>query len=151
MAEKQTPFFISKIAKYLLKPMSQSNSWLYRRTGGRVMGSLGGRDLCLLTTIGRKSGQERTQALLYVADGDDVLLVAAQGGLPKNPMWLLNLRADPHVRIQRGPTTMPMIAHEVDDAERAELWPRLVKHYSGWGQYQSWTDRVIPVVRCTPA
>nr|WP_242474807.1 nitroreductase family deazaflavin-dependent oxidoreductase [Tomitella cavernea] len=130
--------------------MSRANAWLYRRSGGRVLGSLGSRPLCLLTTTGRRSGLPRTQTLLYVPDGDAVLLVAAQGGLPNNPLWLLNLRADPSVTVQTGNRVRRLRAREATPEERARLWPRLIAHYHGWEQYQSWTDRTIPVVICTP-
>jgi deazaflavin-dependent oxidoreductase (nitroreductase family) len=150
MADRPTPFYISALAPRLLKPMSRTNVWLYRATGGRVAGRVGGRPLCLLTTTGRKSGEPRTGALLYVREGDEVLLVAAQGGLPTHPMWLLNLRAHPEVTVQIGAQVTRMTAREASPEERERLWPRLIEHYRGWARYQSWTDREIPVVICTP-
>lgn len=151
MADRPIPFYISALAPRLLKPMSRTNVWLYRATGGRLAGRIGRRPLCLLTTTGRKSGELRTGALLYVREGDEILLVAAQGGLPTHPMWLLNLRAHPEVRVQTGTQVTRMLAREANAEERERLWPRLVEHYQGWARYQSWTDREIPVVICTPA
>lgn len=151
MAQRSMPFYIARLAPRLLKPMSRTNVWLYRATGGRLAGSIGGRALCLLTTTGRRSGELRTSALLYVRENDQILLVAAQGGLPKQPMWLLNLRAHPEVMIQTGARTRSMHAREANAEEREQLWPRLIEHYPGWARYQSWTDREIPVVICTPA
>lgn len=148
---RRPPFYITTLVPRLLKPVSQTNAWIYRRTGGRVAGGVQGKKLCLLTTTGRRSGQLRTSALLYVEDGERIILVAAQGGLPRNPMWFLNLQADPEVTIQTGSVVRTMRARAADDAERAELWPRLIRHYKGWAQYQSWTERIIPVVICEPA
>lgn len=107
--------------------------------------------VCLLTTTGRKSGLPRTSALVYMRDGARVVLVAAQGGLPTRPLWLLNLRANPEVRVQIRSEIHTMCARIVDDAERAQLWPQLVALNPRWARFQSWTDRVIPVVVCEPA
>jgi deazaflavin-dependent oxidoreductase (nitroreductase family) len=141
----------------IIKAMSVAHTWLYRRTGGRLgkkwhVGSAlrKGVPICLLTTTGRKSGQPRTVPLLHMADGDNVILVASQGGLPTNPAWYHNMRANPEVTVQLGRTTRRMRARVADPAERARLWPRLVQVYADYASYQTWTDREIPVVICEP-
>ena len=120
--------------------------------------------VCLLTTIGRKSGQRRTVPLCYLAlpadgrtegvggaagsDSDRIVLVASQGGLPTNPQWFGNLQANPEVEIEIAGRRTPMLAHTADPAERAELWPQLVELYADYENYATWTDREIPVVVC---
>lgn len=151
------PGLDSPLVPKLIKAMSRVNVWLYRRTGGRIGGTwrigAGFRKpvpVCLLTHRGRKSGREHVTPLLYLADGDRVVLVASQGGLPRNPQWYLNLRADPHVVIQTGALVRPMVARTASTEERAALWPRLVDLYADFDSYQSWTKREIPVVICEP-
>ena len=93
----------SPVVPKIIKKMSAANTWLYRKTGGRIGGKfLNGAPVLLLTTTGRKSGQPRTTPLLYLADGDRVIVVASKGGLPTNPLWYLNLKADPNVTVQIG-------------------------------------------------
>jgi deazaflavin-dependent oxidoreductase (nitroreductase family) len=148
----------SPIVPKILKVMSRLNIAAYRATGGRVGGTwrLGsafrkGVPICLLTTRGRKTGRPRTQPLLYMPDGDRVVVVASQGGLPKDPLWYLNLRADPRVTVQVRRDVRRMRARTASPDERAALWPRLVALYADFDKYQSWTDREIPVVICEPA
>lgn len=106
--------------------------------------------MCLLTTIGRKSGAPRTAPLLYLRKGDAFVLVASQGGLPRNPAWFPNLTANPAVSIQVGKnTTHELVARTASDSERAELWSELVELYADFDTYAAWTDRQIPVV-CEP-
>lgn len=150
-SSKRPPVLFSLLAPRLVKWYSKSNVAIYRVTGGRVGGRELGLPVCLLTTTGRKSGLPRTSALVYMRDGARVVLVAAQGGLPTNPLWLLNLRANPEVRVQIQSEIHTMCARIVDDAERAQLWPQLVALNPRWARFQSWTDRVIPVVVCEPA
>ncbi|NKS30262.1 nitroreductase family deazaflavin-dependent oxidoreductase [Rhodococcus hoagii] len=145
----------SKYTVDIIKWMSKTNVKLYRATGGRLGGKwrVGsafpwGIPVCLLTTTGRKSGQPRVSPLLFLEDGGRVILVASQGGLPKNPMWYLNIRANPEVTIQIKSRIRTMRARVATDEERAELWPRLVDMYADFDNYQSWTDRQIPVVIC---
>lgn len=107
--------------------------------------------VCLLTTAGRKTGQPRTSPLVYLADGDRIVLVASQGGLPKHPMWYLNICHNPEVTIQIGSQVRRMRARVADGGERSVLWPRLVEMYADFADYQSWTDRIIPVIICEPA
>lgn len=151
IAPKRLPVLISLLAPRLLKGISKANVAIYRATDGRLAGHELGLPLCLLTTTGRKSGLSRTTPLIFMADGARLVLVASQGGLPTHPMWFLNLRANPDVRVQIRAQTRSMHARVADDAERTQLWPRLVAHNPRWARYQSWTDRVIPVVVCEPA
>ena len=134
----------------LLKWMSKSNVAIYRATDGRVGGHKLGLPLYLLSTTGRKGGLSRTTPLIFVADGARVVLVASQGGLPTHPMWFLNLCANSEVHVQIRAETHTMCARVADDAERTQLWPRLIAHNPRWARYQSWTDRLIPVVVCEP-
>jgi F420H(2)-dependent quinone reductase len=148
---KRPPVLYSLLAPRLVKCYSKSNVVSYRATSGRVGGRELGLPVCLLTTTGRKSGLPRTNALVYMSDGDRVVLVAAQGGLPTHPQWLLNLSANPEVQVQIRSQIHTMRARVVDDAERVQLWPRLTALNPRWARFQSWTDRVIPVVVCEPA
>ncbi|WAM17560.1 nitroreductase family deazaflavin-dependent oxidoreductase [Rhodococcus sp. JS3073] len=156
-AAARPPGLDSKWTVSFIKWMSKVNVVLYRRTGGRLgskwrVGSAFPRGLpvCLLTTTGRKSGEPRISPLLFLEDGDRIILVASQGGLPKHPMWYLNLRANPEVTVQVKSRVRPMTAHVAHPEERARLWPRLVDMYPDFENYQAWTDRTIPVVVCTP-
>lgn len=134
-----------------IKLMSTANTGLYRRTGGRLGGKFpGGAPICLLTTTGRKSGEPRTMPLLYLADGDDVVLVASKGGFSGHPQWYLNLVADPGVVVEVGRSRREMTARVADADEKAALWPRLVAMYAAYDEYQARTDRDIPVVVCEP-
>lgn len=148
----------SRATRKIIKVMSAANVWLYRRSNGRIgktwrVGSAlrHGVPVCLLTTTGRKSGLPRTVALLHMTDGDNVIVVASQGGLPENPQWYLNVLADPDVSVQFGGTTRRMRARTATPDERARLWPQLTAVYADFDSYQSWTDREIPVVICEPA
>ncbi|MCE4264016.1 nitroreductase family deazaflavin-dependent oxidoreductase [Rhodococcus globerulus] len=141
----------------IIKWMSKANVAMYRATDGMLgskwrIGSAFPRGLpiCLLTTTGRKSGEERISPLLFLEDDDNVILVASQGGLPKNPMWYLNVKADPVVTVQIKSRVQSMKARVATDEERARLWPKLVAMYADFDNYQAWTDRVIPVVVCEP-
>lgn len=151
MPTRRPPRLFALLAPRLVKWYSKSNVAIYRATGGRIGGRELGKPVCLLTTTGRKSGLARTSALVYLADGARVVLVAAQGGLPTHPLWLLNLRTNPQVQVQIGARTQAMRAREADAAERAVLWPRATAMNPRWATFQSWTDRVIPVVVCEPA
>jgi deazaflavin-dependent oxidoreductase (nitroreductase family) len=141
----------------IIKAMAAANVRLYRWTGGRVGGTwrigAGFRNpvpICLLEHRGRKTGRLRTTPLVYLEDGARIIVVASQAGRPEHPMWYLNLLADPDVTVQVRATRRPMRARVADEDERALLWPRLVDLYADYASYQSWTDRVIPVVVLDP-
>jgi deazaflavin-dependent oxidoreductase (nitroreductase family) len=141
----------------IIKAMSVAHTRLYKATGGRLgkkwhVGSalFRGVPICLLTTTGVKSGLPRTVPLLKLEDGDNIVLVASQGGLPTNPQWLRNVQADPDVTIQVRKSVRHMRARVATPEERERLWPRLVELYTDFASYQAWTDREIPVVICEP-
>jgi deazaflavin-dependent oxidoreductase (nitroreductase family) len=128
------------------------NVWLYRRTGGRIGGAIGNvKPIGLLDHVGAKSGTKRTTPLVYTRDGDDVILVGSQGGSPKTPSWVFNLRANPQVTIQIGSEKFDVVAREATDEERERLWPMVVDTYADYAVYQSRTKRKIPVLILSPA
>ncbi|WP_024287520.1 nitroreductase family deazaflavin-dependent oxidoreductase [Cellulomonas sp. KRMCY2] len=130
--------------------ITRAHTWVYRRTRGRVGGRLGSMEQVLLTTTGRTSGRPRTTPLTGIPHGDGVLLVASDGGNRQHPQWYRNLLVDAEVLVQRGGRTIPMRARTATPAERAELWPVVVRVYGGYATYQSRTDRQIPLVVCEP-
>ena len=141
-----------KVGNAVMKVASPLNTWAYRVSGGRIGARFpGGAPICVLTTTGRKSGKARTVPLLYLADGDDIVVVASKGGMPSHPDWYHNICANPEVEIELGRNKARYNARTADADERAALWPRLVEIYSSYDSYQARTDREIPVVICSPA
>jgi len=137
--------------KFVLRSFSALNTWIYRLSGGRWLGRVpSGAPVCLLTTRGRKSGQFRTVPLLFLAEGDDLIVVASQGGAPQHPGWYFNLVADPQAEVQVGRRHFPVAARTVTAETKAALWPRLVTLYPPYETYQRRTTRSIPVVRLSP-
>ena len=137
--------------KFLMRTASAFNTWVYRVSDGRFGARFAGAPVCLLTTQGRKSGQRRTVPLLFLADGDDLVVVASQGGAPAHPGWYFNLVADLTAEVQLGGRRFAVTARTVGAEERATLWPRLVAIYPPYEAYQHRTPRSIPVVRLSPA
>jgi deazaflavin-dependent oxidoreductase (nitroreductase family) len=116
-------------------------------TKSRLGGKMGGVPVLKLTTTGRKTGKQRdTMLMAPVHDEDRVVLVASKGGAPRDPEWYLNLRDHPQVTISMAGTARPMVARTATAAEKAELWPAIVRASKGYAGYQEKTDRDIPVV-----
>jgi deazaflavin-dependent oxidoreductase (nitroreductase family) len=140
-----------RIARPVMRAMSRANVWVYRLSGGRVGGRwLRGAPVCLLTSIGRRSGEPRTTPLLYLEDGERLLLVASQGGMPMHPVWYRNLEAQPECEIQIASAVRKMRARRASDAEKRSYWPRLTSMYRDFDDYQARTERDIPVVILEP-
>ena len=124
---------------------------VFLATNGRVFGKLMGMPALMLTTTGRKSGKKRQSMLTSpVQDGEDVVIVASWGGDDRHPKWYLNLQSNPDVEIVMGGRKRGMRARVATPDEKAELWPRVVATYKGYGQYQTRTDREIPLVILSP-
>jgi deazaflavin-dependent oxidoreductase (nitroreductase family) len=124
---------------------------MYKRRGGEGLGgTFQGIPVALLTTTGRKSGKPRVSPLYFLRDGDRVILGASRGGSDINPMWYLNLKGNPKVQVQIKKEVLTLQARDATDEERAKYWPQLVQMYPSYEDYQSWTDRKIPIVVCEP-
>jgi len=105
-----------------------------------------GTQTLLLTTTGRRSGEQRVQPLIYGTSGDDYLVVASKGGAPQHPAWYLNLEANPEVEVQVKGEKFKAHARTADPDEKARLWPIMTKEWPSYDDYQQKTDRDIPVV-----
>jgi F420H(2)-dependent quinone reductase len=135
----------------LLRRLMGGHTVVYRATGGRVGHKFpGSPPMLLLDHVGAKSGQMRTTPLVYVKDGENLVLVASKGGNPKNPAWFHNLRANPETTVQVGSEKRRVQAYVADEEERARLWPKAVETYSGYRDYQERTEREIPLVVLEP-
>ena len=139
----------------LLKAMGESgmwkgigkvHTWLYRTTGGQIGHKAGRITNLLLTTTGRKSGEPRTVALAYMADGDKWILVASNGGSDRHPAWWLNLEKNPRATIEVGRERIPVVARASHGAERDRLWSSLTRYNPPYAAYEKITSRRIPVV-----
>ena len=138
---------MNPLVELVFGPLLTVHQWLYEHSDGRIGASLGGRPMLLLRTVGRRTGQPRTAALLYAYDGDAYVVIASKGGAPQHPGWFHNLTAQPDVEIQVGRERIPVRARVAEGEERARLWARADEINQGqYATYQSRTSRVIPVV-----
>ena len=119
---------------------------LIRLTKGRLA-RLWRREVLLLSTRGRKSGLERTVPLQFFPDGEDMVVVAANSGLPSPPGWYFNLTADPSARVEVGGRTLQARAEELSAEEAASFWPRVLRVAPDYARYPRRTSRRIPMVR----
>jgi F420H(2)-dependent quinone reductase len=140
----------STLLAWALKYFARAHIAVYRRTNGRLGAKLLWFPAALVTTTGRKSGQPRTTATLYLRDGPKVVLPASFGGRNTDPMWYLNLQANPLVLVQVRNEHLAMTARDATDEERRRYWPVLIRLYPPYKNYRDAADRVIPLVVCEP-
>lgn len=133
-----------------VKLLSAFHSKLFRLTGGRVGSRLVDNDMLLLTTVGSVTGRSHTVPLLYLADGESLILIASYGGRPDHPQWYKNLVANPEVVVQTSGGLGNYLARTADEDERRSWWPRIVEAYDGYAVYATRTGREIPVVILDP-
>ncbi len=162
LPEERPPGLDSPMTARIIKYGAKAQVAVFRATNGRI-----GRNwrigagwrkpvpTLLLHHVGRKSGTEFTTPLLYLRDGEgpdaDLVIVASQGGLPKNPQWFHNVVAGPDCAVSLpGRRRVPVHARQASPEEKAALWPRLVDLYADFAKYAEWTDRDIPVVVLSP-
>ncbi|ADJ44819.1 hypothetical protein AMES_2994 [Amycolatopsis mediterranei S699] len=136
---------------FALKTMNAVHRGLIKLTGGRV-GWQVAMPVLELTTVGRKSGQPRSVLLTSPhQEGDAVVVVASRGGDDTHPAWFLNLRDHPDVEVSlKGGPKKPMRARVADAEERARLWPKITADFKNYAQYQTKTEREIPLVFLEP-
>ncbi|MFJ9060371.1 MULTISPECIES: nitroreductase family deazaflavin-dependent oxidoreductase [unclassified Streptomyces] len=124
---------------------------LIESSGGTQGTTMRGMPVILLTTRGAKSGKIRKTPLMRVEHGGEYAVVASLGGAPKHPVWYHNVQADPEVELRDGTVRQDMVAREVTGEEKALWWDRAVKAFPDYADYQTKTDREIPVFVLTPS
>jgi deazaflavin-dependent oxidoreductase (nitroreductase family) len=123
---------------------------VFRLTNGRLMASLRGMPVLLLTTVGRKTKQVRTTPLMYIRDGDNYVITASNNGRDQHPAWLYNLKASPQVIIELPGKRIQAVALVATPAEQERLWSQLVAQASFFDGYRKGTTRNIPMVLLRP-
>ena len=123
---------------------------LYKVSGSRLSNTVGGDDICFLETVGAKTGKTRFAPLMYVPFNGGVLLVASVGGTPKNPSWYWNILKSPVVKISHRGSEKKYRARVAHPDERPSLWRTCVETYPTYGEYETRTQREIPVLICEP-
>ena len=140
----------TKVIKWLMTPFSRFNAWRYIQSKGSSMGTFAGRDICVASMIGAKSGKRRDVPLMYVPYQDGVILVASLGGAPKHPTWYYNLVKNPDIDVYVKGEKLALRARRASPEEKAQVWPICCEHYPDYATYQARTDRDIPVFICEP-
>ena len=122
----------------------------YEATGGKKSGTLDGKPVIVLTSVGAKTGKLRKTALMRVEHAGEYAVVASRGGAAKNPVWYYNLKTNPHVELQDGATKRDYMAREVTGDEKATWWERSLEIWPDYARYQKKTTRQIPVFVLEP-
>ena len=147
--------FYSRVSMSLgargLRWTGKLNVPLYRLSGGRIGGKVGRAPVLLLTTTGRKSGERRTAPVVYLADGENVVLINTNAGNAKIPAWSLNLKAKPEAAVEVGRRRYPVRARIAAGAEHDELWRKHVEQYAGFDDYKQQMEREPSVFVLEPA
>jgi deazaflavin-dependent oxidoreductase (nitroreductase family) len=148
---KQIKSLNSPLVGTAIKWMSRAQTFIFKKTNGKLGDKfLKGSEVGILTTTGRKTGEARDSPLLFLQEGPRIVLVASQGGRATNPMWYLNLKANPSISFQTKKEKLTLTAREATDGERDEYWPKLDAMYPDFVNYRSYTDRKIPIIICDP-
>lgn len=143
---------LNGIIRSVMKLYARLNVFVYRASSGRLMSRFpDGSPICLVTMTGARSGKRRVVPLIFVPHGEDVLLVASQGGMSMHPAWFHNLIANPSVCITADGRTRRMQARLASHEEKAALWSVAVAIYPDFARYQARTERDIPLFVCSPA
>jgi len=146
--------FYSRISMSLgargLRAAGKLNTPLYRLSGGRIGGKVGRAPVLLLTSTGRKSGLERTAPVVYLADGENVVLINTNAGNAKIPAWSFNLKANPEAEVELGRERRRVRARVAEGEERADLWRKHIEQYAGFDDYKEKLDREISVFVLEP-
>ena len=136
--------------RWVLKTVTKAHVFLHRLSGGRLFNKLAGDEVCFVTMTGAKSGRTLTIPLMYVPHEEGVLLVASQGGAPKNPVWYGNLVKHPEIEVSHRGRQMTLRARLAAPEEKGALWPICDSHYAPFADYRARTDRDIPIFVCEP-
>jgi deazaflavin-dependent oxidoreductase (nitroreductase family) len=129
-----------------IRAMGRSHLAVYRLSGGRLLGRVAGMPVLLLTTTGRRTGRARTTPLTYFELGDELAIVASNGGEDSPPRWWLNLQAEPRATITIDGRSEQVTTRAATDEEHARIWPVITATFRAYGDYARRTTRPIPVV-----
>ena len=141
-----------KFGSWLIKNIGKWQVSVYRATGGRLWNKFLGAPVSILTSIGHKSGEVRRTPLLFLEQGESVVIAASKGGMSKPPVWMFNLKANPDCEIQIGPRNRLMRARIANEEEEKALWPKLTAIYADFDEYRARTEGVrhIPLFILEP-
>ncbi len=142
--------FSSTISARTLRILGKLNVPVYRLTRGRLLGRVGRAPVLLLTTTGRRSGQPRTTPVLYLADGERLIVIGSNAGNERPPAWALNLESHPDGEVQVRGRRAKVRARIAEGQERDELWRRMNEQYAGFDDYRGRTQREINVFVLEP-
>jgi F420H(2)-dependent quinone reductase len=133
-----------------LRAMGRLNVPVYRLTRGRLMNTVGSAPVMLLTTTGRRSGQQRTAPVLYGRDGESLIVVSSNGGNHNAPGWSYNLEANPDAEVQIGGDRKRVRARVAQGEERERVWRAMNERYAGFDDYDANVSREIAVFVLDP-
>jgi len=136
--------------RWVIKGLSKTHLAVHRITRGRLLGSVAGMPVLLLTTTGRRSGKARTTPLTFFRDGTDLVVIGSNGGANRPPDWSLNLQQTPRAVVRIGTDELVVTARPASGQQRERLWVVITATYAGYARYQERTTRPIPVVLLTP-
>ncbi|VAW37028.1 AclJ [hydrothermal vent metagenome] len=132
--------------------MSDANDWNkkvieeFRANEGKVGGMFADMNLLLLHNTGAKSGLPRINPVVYLADGDQYVVIASKAGAPTNPDWYYNIVANPQVSVEVGSEQFEVVATVAEEPERSQLYEKMATLYPGFAEYAQKTTRIIPVI-----
>jgi deazaflavin-dependent oxidoreductase (nitroreductase family) len=142
--------FSMSLPSGVLRALGKMNVPVYRATRGRVLGTVGGAPVLLLTSTGRRSGQSRTAPVLFLRDGERVIVIGSNAFNTNAPAWSHNLKAHPEAEIEIRGERRPVRARVAEGDERAELWQKMNAQYDGFDDYEQRTSRDISVFVLEP-
>jgi deazaflavin-dependent oxidoreductase (nitroreductase family) len=143
--------FTTNISAATLRRLGKFNVPIYRMSRGRLLGRVGRAPVLLLTTTGRKSGQKRTAPVLYMKDGERLVVIGSNAGNEKPPAWALNLKANPEADVEVRGDRRTVRARVAEGEEHTDLWRRMNEQYGGFDDYRTRTSRDITVFVLEPS
>ena len=142
--------FSKALGVWGLRATGRLNVPLYKLSRGRIGGRLGRAPILLLTTVGRRSGKTRTAPVLYMRDGDRLIVIGSNAGNERPPAWALNLEANAEAEVQVGGDRSQVRARIAEGSEREDLWRRMNEQFAGFDDYRARTARDIRVFVLEP-
>ncbi len=141
-----------KFGTWIINRLGRMQTFVYELTGGRLWNKFLGSPVAILTVVGRKTGKVRKIPLLYLKQGDNVIMTASKGGMSKLPVWYHNVKAANSVKIQVSSDKKEYTMREATPVEEEDLWPKLEQMYPDYKEYRARTEGVrnIPVLIFTP-